>query len=63
MNVSVYKKGYYWKLCGLIAAKNKPNSKPISFSPQHCWGLKPDLKKQSQFQYPTDAPAGPVLLL
>jgi len=27
------------------AAKNKPNSKPVSVSPQHCWGL----KKQSQF--------------
>jgi len=28
---------------------NKANSKPISFSPQHCWGLKGYLKKQSQF--------------
>jgi len=36
---------------------NKPNQacpersrmEPISFSPQHCWGLKGYLKKQSQF--------------
>jgi hypothetical protein len=35
-------------LCDLCQGKQS-QTKPITVSPQHCWGLIPCLKKQSQF--------------
>jgi len=40
MSVSIYKKGEYEDFHTLGRRKNKPNSKPILFSPQIFWGLK-----------------------
>jgi hypothetical protein len=33
----------------IFSGFGRRKTKPILFSPQHCWGLKTYLKKQSQF--------------
>jgi hypothetical protein len=50
MQVIVRNYGDFDDFMWFWAAKNKANSKPILFSPQHCWGLETNLKKQSQFE-------------
>jgi len=48
MNVKVYVKKDYEENHASKTAKKQSQTNPIPVSPQHCWGLKPKLKKQSQ---------------
>jgi hypothetical protein len=49
MSLSIYMKGDYEDFHALKASEKQSQTNPISVSPQHCWGLKANLKKQSQF--------------
>jgi len=61
MNVYIYIKRGYKDFFDFVRRKNKPNSKPNKLvlsvvewsqyylAPRFIWGLKGDLKKQSQF--------------
>jgi len=51
MSVSIYMKGYYDDFGGFGRGKNKPNSKPILFSPQIYLGVEnPIWKNKPNFR-------------
>ena len=50
IDIKSYLKGCYEEIWDLGLGKNKAKQSQFLFSPQHCWGLQTDLKKQSQFR-------------
>ena len=49
MNASIYITRDYVKLCDWTLGENKPNQTQSQLAPSTAAGLKPNLKKQSQF--------------